>query len=163
MEELVVEENDELIYIIIPAHWACVYHKLLTIMADFGKDIIDDCSSTCSQGGRNIITCWNLFQSAVSCYHLKMYKEADFFIEYIKKQLTHIYNGDLNDFNSTEIIRIDENGCAHANVSCNKLSTFVDIETGCLYIKYLSISRNYKINDDGQLIEIQKENNGISN
>ena len=91
-----VEIHPEYVYLTIPADYVCVYHKLLTYMADFGKTIVDDCNAICQGNSKNIITCWNLFQSAIACRTLGREKEAAFFIDYIKKQLNNIYKGTDN-------------------------------------------------------------------
>ena len=46
-------------------------------MADFGKSIVDDCNSMCKGNSKNIVTCWNLFQSAVACHNLGRNKEKE--------------------------------------------------------------------------------------
>ena len=88
-EEL-IEIQAEYVYLTIPAKWVCVYHKLLMYMADYGKTIIDDCSAICKNSNKNILSCWNLFQSALACHTLGKNKEADLFIKYIEKQLAKI-------------------------------------------------------------------------
>lgn len=55
--------------------------------------MIDDCNAGCRGSGKNIITCWNLFQSAVASHAIGEDKQAEFFIDYIKKQLNFIYRG----------------------------------------------------------------------
>lgn len=77
----------DMIYLTIPKEWIKTYHSLLYILAGVGKQIIDDCSYTCQGSGRNIFTCWNLFQSALAAKALGDTKRAQFFIDYIDKEL----------------------------------------------------------------------------
>ena len=142
-----VEINPEYVYLTIPADWVCVYHKLLTYMADFGKTIVDDCNAICKGNSKNIITCWNLFQSAIACRTLGKEKEAEFFIDYIKKQLEFIYRGtDKTVHNSSVPLAITEDGKLKAIVSCEDGTHFyVDAKTGELYQQYLDNKQNDKV------------------
>ena len=78
-----VEVFPEYIYMTIPSDYVCIYHKLVMYMADFGKEIISDCTTTCKDNAKNLISCWNLFQSAVAAYNLNKKKEAQFYIDSI--------------------------------------------------------------------------------
>lgn len=137
-EEL-IEITPEYVYLTIPADWVCVYHKLLVYMADFGKTIVDDCTASCKGNGKNIISCWNLFQSAVACKTLGQDKQAEFFINYIKKQLEYLYGGsDKEIYNHSVPLNITEDGQLKAIVSCgNETKFYVDTETYNLYQQYV--------------------------
>lgn len=142
-----IEIHPEYVYLTIPAGWICIYHKLLAYMADFGKTIVDDCGAICKGNSKNIITCWNLFQSAVACHALKRDKEAEFFIDYIIKQLDNIYKGTGESvYTNTVPIGITEDGKLKAIVSCdNGVHFYVDTETGKLYQEYLDDKNNGKV------------------
>lgn len=77
----------DMIYLTIPKEWIKTYHSLLYMLASVGKQIIDDCSYTCQGPGRNIFSCWNLFQSALAAKVLGDSRKAQFFIDYIDKEL----------------------------------------------------------------------------
>lgn len=85
MEEI----NVNLLYLCIPKAWKNTYYKLLYLLADEGKNIIDDCNYTCSNHGNNVFTCWNLFQSAIAANEIGENKKANLFINYIDKQLDY--------------------------------------------------------------------------
>lgn len=146
-QESYKEINPEYVYLTIPADYVCVYHKLLTYMADFGKTIVDDCSAICKGNSKNIITCWNLFQSAIACRTLGRDKEAEFFIDYIEKQLELIYKGSNNEVYQTSFpVTIDDKGELKAVVTCgNNVKFEVDVETGELYQKWLDNKDNGKV------------------
>ena len=66
-EERIIKINDEagielelatpeFVYMKIPAQYVCVYHKLLVMLADFGIDMLNDCSATCKGNNKNVIT-----------------------------------------------------------------------------------------------------------
>lgn len=157
-DESYKEIEPEYVYLTIPADWVCIYHKLLTYMADFGKTIVDDCNAICQGNSKNIITCWNLFQSAVACHTLGRDSEAEFFINYITSQLELIYKGTGQTiYHSTAPIAVTPDGKLKAIVSCdNGTHFYVDAKTGELYEKYLSEKDNgktYVIEDDDLGIE----------
>lgn len=161
-DEDMIEINPEYVYLTIPADYVCVYHKLLIYMADFGKTIIDDCQAVCKGSSKNIITCWNLFQSAIACHSLGQEKEAAFFIDYIKKQLDNIYRGSDDEAHNSSIpVAITEDGKLKAVVSCeNEIHFYVDIETGKLYQKYLDEKGDkvYAVEDDNLLVKYKEDN-----
>lgn len=145
--EDVVEIQPQYVYLTIPADWICVYHKLLVAVADFGKKILDDCNSTCKGTNKTIINCWNIFQSAVACKELDDEDKANFFINYINKQLNNIYKGTNNDvYDGVFKATISNDGKLQAMVTCGINIKFeVDTETGILYKKYIEGKDNNKV------------------
>lgn len=152
MENNLVEIKPEYVYLTIPADWVCVYHKLLVYMADFGKRLIDDCNASCKGNGKNIISCWNLFQSALACRTLGNDKQANLFIDYINKQLDYLYGGtDKEVFNHSIPLAITEDGHLKAIVTCGTETKFyVDEKTGNLYQQYKegNDTTKYEINNN---------------
>lgn len=154
-----VEIQPELLYLTIPADYVCTYHRLLVYLADFGKNLLDDCSASCKGNNKTVIDCWNLFQSALACKTLGQDKEAGLFIDYINKQLEIIYRGtDEIIFNGGNYFPITPDGKLKALCSCRKdNSTFkVDLETGNLYQEYLDKKDNdavFKIEDNDLIVE----------
>lgn len=74
-------------YLDVPSKYNCVYKKLLIKLSDLGVDMIKDCTSTCKGINRQIINCWNMFQSACAAYTLGYWKQADLLINYINNSL----------------------------------------------------------------------------
>lgn len=131
------EVKVEYVYLTIPAEYICIYHKLVMAVSEMGKDIIDDCNYTCQNKGKNIVNCWNLFQSAVANYNLGNYKEANFYIKYIDKQIELIYKNDKHVYPTSMPVKITPDGRLHATVSCCSQQRFyVDAETGKLYREF---------------------------
>lgn len=145
------ENNEEIItpdyvYLTIPTEWICVYHKLLIIVSNLGKEIIDDCNTICKSNNKLVINCWNIFQSAVACRELGDNEKAEFFINYIIKQLDVIYKTNNEEYNGTFPITITPDGLLKAVVSCGEDTKFkVDDETGDLYRQYLEKTKDNKI------------------
>lgn len=74
-------------YLDVPSKYNCVYKKLLIKLNDLGVDMIKDCTSTCKGINRQVINCWNMFQSACAAYTLGYWKQADLLINYINSSL----------------------------------------------------------------------------
>lgn len=74
-------------YLDVPSKYNCVYKKLLIKLSDLGVDMIKDCTSTCKGINRQVINCWNMFQSACAAYTLGYWKQADLLINYINSSL----------------------------------------------------------------------------
>lgn len=74
-------------YLDVPSKYNCVYKKLLIKLSDLGVDMIKDCTSTCKGINRQVINCWNMFQSACAAYTLGYWKQADLLINYINNSL----------------------------------------------------------------------------
>ena len=72
-----VEISPQYVYMTVPSKYVCVYHKLLVLMAQYGLDMLNDCSATCKGNNKNIVTCWNMFQSAMAAYQLGQDKLAE--------------------------------------------------------------------------------------
>lgn len=83
--------NEEFIYLTIPKEFKNTYKKLLYALADFGKDIVINCHNQLNTNTTNLISCWNLFQSAIAAKEIGNDKAAELYIKYIDKQLDIIY------------------------------------------------------------------------
>lgn len=130
-----VEINPQYVYMTVPSKYVCVYHKLLVLMAQYGLDMLNDCSATCKGNNKNIITCWNMFQTACAAYQINKTKEADTIIKYINAQIKLIYNGTEKETIVGNItLPISEDGILKAIISCGgETPKFeVDDETGQL-------------------------------
>lgn len=127
--------EDDIIYLKIPKEYICIYHKLLVMMADLGKEILNDCTSSCKGNNKIIIDCWNMFQSALACRELGKTKQENLFIDYIKKQITSIYKGTGSEEYNDNIIYIKE-GNVYTEVSCKELDAEFNINpsTGELFV-----------------------------
>lgn len=141
------EIQPEYVYLTIPAEYVCIYHKLLVFMADLGKDILSDCSAICKDSNKNIISCWNMFQSACVCHALGFNKEANVYIEYIKAQLDLNYSGEnIKPYYASQPVAITEDGKLKAILSCGQETKFyADVETGDLYKTMSKDSTEYSI------------------
>ena len=70
----------EVVYLTIPTKWIPTYRKLLSLVANGGKAILDDCNYGCKGNGSVVFNCWNIFQSACAAYAEGKEDEAELFI-----------------------------------------------------------------------------------
>lgn len=146
------------VYMIIPTEYIKVYHILMLYISKLGKNILDDCSATCKTDGKNIISCWALFQSAVSAYNLGDTKKSDLFIDYIKKQLKILYGGeDIDTSKGTTEVFIDEAGMCKALVTYNSedCKFYINDETKELYQEYEKEVNVFNISNNNLTINEQ--------
>ena len=54
-----VEIDPQYVYITVPSKYVCVYHKLLVLMAQYGLDMLNDCSA--------ILTCFSAMLAMRNC------------------------------------------------------------------------------------------------
>lgn len=155
----------EYVYLTIPAEYVCVYHKLLSYIADFGKSIIDDCSFACKGDGRKIYNCWSLFQSACAAYTVDDKEKAKFYLDYVSKQLEQYYKGTTKEqYTGGYYYPITPDGVLKAQVSCStgNVDFLVDEKTFELYADYTNQLKDgdvYTIDDDGNLVASSPFNN----
>lgn len=92
----------EVVYLTIPTKWIPTYRKLLSLVANGGKAIIDDCNYGCKGNGSIVFNCWNIFQSACAAYTEGKEDEAELFINYVSKQ--------INAYNKSNGIKVNDTG-----------------------------------------------------
>lgn len=67
------------------------YEELANILkekiSNYGVDLIKDCTASSTDYNKNLVSCWNMFQSACIAYNNKIYKQAKLLINYIIKTL----------------------------------------------------------------------------
>ncbi len=80
-------ETYDYVYTTIPVDYICVYHAILTLMADYGEAMLKDCKARCVDRNENIIDCYNMFNSAVAARRIGNDKLAETLIKYIKARL----------------------------------------------------------------------------
>lgn len=130
------EIDPEYVYMTIPKDYVCIYRKLITMLSQFGVDLLNDCSATCKGNNKTIINCWHMFLAAIAAHQLGDEKTANVLMNYIKGQVNLIYsnNPQYKQFEGNIILPIDETGHLKALVGCGETSKFyVDLETGNLY------------------------------
>lgn len=116
------ETKLEYIYITIPAEYICVYHRILTMLSDFGEEMLKDCKASCTDKNSGVIECFNMFNSAVAARKLGKTKLAETIIKYVKAKINQIYKGRDNSTNF--VFPIDDDGKIKAFVTCGNSPKF---------------------------------------
>lgn len=133
-----IEIKPEYVYMTIPSEYMCTYMRLLNLMADIGKQLLDDCNAACKGNGKNIVNCWNMFQSALAAHAIGRIEEANFLVNYINKQIQHIYHINGKEYNQIAEFPISEDGKIKAICKCDEsMKVLVTEETNAAYEDYL--------------------------
>ena len=131
MSEL-IQVEPEYVYVTVPAEYICVYHRILSMLADYGEAMLKDCKASCTDRNSNVIDCFNMFNAAVAARKLGKDKLAETLIKYIKAKINQMYRG--VDNSTSFVFPVDENGQLKAFVSCNERPMFyINPEDGELY------------------------------
>lgn len=152
-ENNLVEIQPDYVYQRIPAEYVCIYHKLLVLFADFGKEMLDDCVSSCKDRNKHLINCFNMFNAAVAAKQLGNDKLAETLIKYIEGQLNIQYHGDAP---CPDIVYpVSEDGKIKAIIGCGEKPKFyVDEETGKLWEEhYGGVKDEYKLSESDLVAE----------
>lgn len=152
---------DEHIYLKIPSEYVCIFNKLMIYLADLGKELIDDCSTSCKNRNKLIIDCWNVFQLAVINKLNGKDKLAKYFIDYIENQLKNLSNA-LDLGLDVDIIYkpIDDKGYLKSTLNCKKKDEFiVNSKDGWLYkITNSNNDDKFYIENDNLIVDYNKSN-----
>lgn len=141
------------IYLTIPEEYICIYHKLLILVSNIGKEILNDCNASCKGNNKYIIDCWNTFQSAIACNALGKTKEAEILINYIKGQISNLYIG--TDSVEQDVFVYIDDSYLKARVSCKNDIPIVDVdaESGMLYNVVESNDKELAIENENLIIK----------
>lgn len=129
---LINDESQDLIsniYLLIPENYYSIYYTLITLISKYHKEIKTKADV---YPYKQILDCWNLFQSAVVAYNLEYYKDANFFINFINEQINKLnINIDI-----PLIIEIN-NGIIYKYINGNNKDILfkIDINTGQLIVE----------------------------
>lgn len=133
-----VEISPDLVYMSIPRKYMCTYIRLLNMVSDIGKRLLDDCNATCKGDGKNVMNCWNMFQSAIACYNVGKAEEADFLINYIEKQVYNLYSTMGINYKQSLEIPVTEGGSVKAICTCGEeIKIVIDEKDNAAYEDYV--------------------------
>lgn len=133
----------EYLYLAVPTEYASILIKLMTLLSNLGKEMIDNCNATCNGNGKNITTCWMLFQTAIEAYHIGKASEANDLIQYIENKLDIIVKEDTEQVGE---FFVDENLTIKGACQANKeVKVFIDKEDYSAYEDYLLHKDNGKV------------------
>lgn len=149
---LLNNSDEEYIYLKIPKDYVCLYNKILILMSKYGIDMLRDCQAGCSSKNKTIISCFNMFNAAISARALGLTKESETIIKYINGQLK-ILNRNNNIFINDKYF-IDNDGYLKAIINCtekNKLK--IDPTDGNLYEEQITNENKFNIEDSNLIVK----------
>lgn len=121
------------IYLLIPENYITIYQKLITLIINNNKAIKEKPDNIVN---KQIINCWNLFQSAVAAYNLGFEKEADFFINFIDCHINNIIDKYGEIYNETFYLEHpDMIGIRGTEITIDDIDFYVNNEDGNIYQK----------------------------
>lgn len=121
------------IYLLIPENYITIYQKLITLIINNNKAIKEKPDNIVN---KQIIDCWNLFQSAVAAYNLGFEKDADFFISFINCNIDNIINKYGEIYNETFYFEHpDMIGIRGTEITIDDIDFYVNNEDGNIYQK----------------------------
>lgn len=121
------------IYLLIPENYITTYQKLITLIINNNKAIKEKPDNVVN---KQIIDCWNLFQSAVVAYNLGFEKDADFFISFINCNIDNIINKYGEIYNETFYFEHpDMIGIRGTEITIDDIDFYVNDEDGNIYQK----------------------------
>ena len=142
----------EVVYLTIPTKWIPVYRKLLSLVANGGKAILDDCNYGCKGNGSIVFNCWNIFQSACAAYTEGKKDEAELFINYVSKQ--------INNYNKSNGIKVNDTSFKYNITPDGKVKADGVIEDDVVSLSFDKKAYNdYQANKDNGKVFIRQDNN----
>lgn len=121
------------IYLLIPENYITIYQKLITLIINNNKAIKEKPDNVVN---KQIIDCWNLFQSTVAAYNLGFEKDADFFISFINCNIDNIINKYGEIYNETFYFEHpDMIGIRGTEITIDDIDFYVNNEDGNIYQK----------------------------
>ncbi len=121
------------IYLLIKENYITTYQKLITLIINNNKAIKEKPDNVVN---KQIIDCWNLFQSAVAAYNLGFEKDADFFISFINCNIDNIINKYGEIYNETFYFEHpDMIGIRGTEITIDDIDFYVNDEDGNIYQK----------------------------
>lgn len=145
----------EVVYLTIPTKWIPTYRKLLSLVANGGKAILDDCNYGCKGNGSIVFNCWNIFQSACAAYTEGRNNEAELFINYVYKQ--------INAYNKSNGIKVNDTGFKYTITPDGKVKADGVIEDDIVSLSLDKENKeaydNYQAIKDNGKIYVEQDNN----
>lgn len=130
------------IYLLIPENYITTYQKLITLIINNNKAIKEKPDNVVN---KQIIDCWNLFQSAVAAYNLGFEKDANFFISFINCNIDNIINKYGEIYNETFYFEHpDMIGIRGTEITIDDIDFYVNDEDGNIYQKVNKDETNNK-------------------
>lgn len=116
MSELV---HAHYVYIRIPEDYVTLYHRIMSLMADYGEAKLKDCTAECLRNNQLVINAYNMFNAAIAARENGEGTLANTLFKYVRATIDNLYRGSetIPDF----IYRPDDEGNVTIDIENNIL------------------------------------------
>ena len=116
MSELV---HAHYVYIKIPEDYVNLYHRIMSLMADYGEAKLKDCTAECLRNNQLVINAYNMFNAAIAARENGRGDLANTLFIYVRATIDNLYKGveTIPNF----IYRPDEDGNVTIDIENNIL------------------------------------------
>ena len=83
----------EYVYITIPKEQIHLYHRLMSLMADYGEAKLKDCTAECLRNNQLVINAFNVFNAAIGALNNHREKLAETLFKYVNATIDNLYKG----------------------------------------------------------------------
>ena len=147
---------DEFVYLKVPVIYQTVFENLLSKMAVWGQELLDDCTASCSGNNKNILNAWNLFQAAIAAYEYGNKVQSDKIVDFIANSLginsdtqpdVQYYTISVNATPTDSLVTINGSETKTLTVEKNSHVTIVVSKAGyTTYTESFTVTENRTLN-----------------
>ena len=83
----------EYVYITVPKDYIHLYHRLMTLMADYGEAKLKDCTAECLRNNQLVINAFNVFNAAIGALNNHRETLAKTLFKYVNATIDNLYKG----------------------------------------------------------------------
>lgn len=111
--------NAEYVYITVPKEHIHLYHRLMSLMADYGEAKLKDCTAECLRNNQVVINAFNVFNAAIGALHQHRDSLAEVLFNYVDATIDNLYKG--NEEEPQFIYESDIEGKVIIDIEHNKI------------------------------------------
>ena len=83
----------EYVYITVPKDYIHLYHRIMTLMADYGEAKLKDCTAECLRNNQLVINAFNVFNAAIGALNNHRETLAKTLFKYVNATIDNLYKG----------------------------------------------------------------------
>jgi hypothetical protein len=83
----------EYVYITVPKDYIYLYHRIMTLMADYGEAKLKDCTAECLRNNQLVINAFNVFNAAIGALNNHRETLANTLFKYVNATIDNLYKG----------------------------------------------------------------------
>lgn len=85
------------VYVTIPKSDVKLYHRLMSLMADYGEAKLKDCTAECLRNNQLVINAYNMFNAAIAAKNRDETSLYNTLIKYVEATIDNLYKGQSSD------------------------------------------------------------------